>query len=133
MEVIHPGCGLRMATSLAQHSPEALEIMVGPEHLGVHTMLLSCTSGFVAADICCYTAAAESIGVCAEPELAIRNLTPANPFFLLGSDGVFEFMPSQTVVDMVRHICLCDNLHTYAGSARLLSGKHVTPYDTSNT
>ncbi|KAA6426622.1 MAG: phosphatase 2C and cyclic nucleotide-binding kinase domain-containing -like [Trebouxia sp. A1-2] len=45
--------------------------------------------------------AAETIGVCAEPELAIRNLTPANPFFLIGSDGIFEFMPSQTVVDMV--------------------------------
>ncbi|KAL3152044.1 hypothetical protein ABBQ32_001157 [Trebouxia sp. C0010 RCD-2024] len=45
--------------------------------------------------------AAETIGVCAEPELAIRNLTPANPFFLLGSDGVFEFMSSQAVVDMV--------------------------------
>ena len=42
------------------------------------------------------------IGVCAEPELAIRNLTPANPFFLIGSDGIFEFMPSQIVVDMVR-------------------------------
>ena len=48
------------------------------------------------------TAAAEMIGVCAEPELAIRNLTPANPFFLIGSDGIFEFMPSQSVVDMVR-------------------------------
>ncbi len=50
--------------------------------------------------LCC-DAAAETIGVCAEPELAIRNLTPANPFFLIGSDGIFEFMPSQTVVDMV--------------------------------
>lgn len=45
--------------------------------------------------------AAEMIGVCAEPELAIRNLTPANPFFLIGSDGIFEFMPSQSVVDMI--------------------------------
>lgn len=49
-------------------------------------------------------AAAETIGVCAEPELAIHNLTPANPFFLIGSDGIFEFMPSQTVVDMVRFV-----------------------------
>lgn len=46
-------------------------------------------------------AAAEAIGVCAEPELAIKQLTTAHPFFLLGSDGIFEFMPSQTVVDMV--------------------------------
>ena len=48
-----------------------------------------------------FAAAAETIGVCAEPELAIKNLTPANPFFLIGSDGIFEFMPSQAVVDMV--------------------------------
>ena len=52
-------------------------------------------------------AAAESIGVCAEPELAITNLTSANPFFLLGSDGIFEFMPSQTVVDMVNGSLCC--------------------------
>ena len=45
--------------------------------------------------------------MCAEPELAIRNLMPANPFFLIGSDGIFEFMPSQTVVDMVRHALSC--------------------------
>ena len=51
--------------------------------------------------------------MCAEPELAIKNLTPANPFFLIGSDGIFEFMPSQTVVDMVR---LSFNLHCAAWS-----------------
>jgi len=49
--------------------------------------------------------------VCAEPELAIRNLTPANPFFLIGSDGIFEFMPSQTVVDMVSHALSCPSTH----------------------
>jgi len=49
--------------------------------------------------------------VCAEPELAIRNLTPANPFFLIGSDGIFEFMPSQTVVDMVSHALFCTSTH----------------------
>ncbi len=49
--------------------------------------------------------------MCAEPELAIRNLTPANPFFLIGSDGIFEFMPSQTVVDMVSHALSCPSTH----------------------
>ena len=67
-------------------------------------MLLS-RSGSLVAEFCHGIAAAESIGVCAEPELAIKNVTPANPFFLIGSDGIFEFMPSQTVVDMVRLPC----------------------------
>ena len=75
-------------------------------------------SGFQVADVCCCFAAAETIGVCAEPELAIRNLTPANPFFLIGSDGIFEFMPSQTVVDMVS---ACDNVHAYVTKARPVS------------
>ena len=90
-------CGHPMATTLAQPSQEALVTMVNLAAYGLRD----------AASISCYltllvcSAAAETIGVCAEPELAIRNLTPANPFFLIGSDGVFEFMPSQTVVDMV--------------------------------
>ncbi|KAK9829289.1 hypothetical protein WJX72_004963 [[Myrmecia] bisecta] len=45
--------------------------------------------------------AAESIGVFAEPEIVVRELTAANPFLVLASDGVFEFMQSQAVIDMV--------------------------------
>ncbi|XP_062090856.1 protein phosphatase 2C and cyclic nucleotide-binding/kinase domain-containing protein [Humulus lupulus] len=44
---------------------------------------------------------AESIGVVATPEIVVLELTPDNPFFVLASDGVFEFLSSQTVVDMV--------------------------------
>ncbi|KAL5572619.1 hypothetical protein UlMin_022216 [Ulmus minor] len=44
---------------------------------------------------------AESIGVVATPEIVVLELTPNNPFFVLASDGVFEFLSSQTVVDMV--------------------------------
>ncbi|XP_010526449.1 PREDICTED: protein phosphatase 2C and cyclic nucleotide-binding/kinase domain-containing protein isoform X2 [Tarenaya hassleriana] len=44
---------------------------------------------------------AESIGVVANPEIAVVELSPDNPFFVLASDGVFEFLSSQTVVDMV--------------------------------
>ncbi|KAK9102372.1 hypothetical protein Sjap_019626 [Stephania japonica] len=44
---------------------------------------------------------AESIGVVATPELVVLELTPDHPFFVLASDGVFEFLSSQTVVDMV--------------------------------
>ena len=62
-----------------------------------------------------FAAAAEAIGVCAEPELAIKQLTSAHPFFVLGSDGIFEFMPSQTVVDMVRLQLLLCNLHLPGG------------------
>ena len=46
--------------------------------------------------------AAERIGVFAEPEIMIRQLTRTNPFLVLASDGVWEFLSSQSVVDMVR-------------------------------
>lgn len=46
-------------------------------------------------------AIAERIGVFAEPEVLIKKLTSRNRHIILASDGVFEFMPSQKVVDMV--------------------------------
>ncbi|XP_065851430.1 protein phosphatase 2C and cyclic nucleotide-binding/kinase domain-containing protein [Euphorbia lathyris] len=44
---------------------------------------------------------AETIGVVANPEIAVLELTPQHPFFVIASDGVFEFLSSQTVVEMV--------------------------------
>ncbi|KAI4347089.1 hypothetical protein L6164_007938 [Bauhinia variegata] len=44
---------------------------------------------------------AESIGVVATPEIVVFELTANHPFFVLASDGVFEFLSSQTVVEMV--------------------------------
>ncbi|KAK9026920.1 hypothetical protein V6N11_066778 [Hibiscus sabdariffa] len=44
---------------------------------------------------------AETIGVVANPEIGVLELTEDHPFFVLASDGVFEFLSSQTVVDMV--------------------------------
>lgn len=44
---------------------------------------------------------AESIGVVATPEIVVLELNPIHPFFVIASDGVFEFMSSQAVVDMV--------------------------------
>ncbi|CAJ1951699.1 unnamed protein product [Sphenostylis stenocarpa] len=44
---------------------------------------------------------AETIGVVANPEIVVFKLTQDHPFFVLASDGVFEFLSSQTVVDMV--------------------------------
>lgn len=46
---------------------------------------------------------AETVGVVATPEIVVLELTPNHPFFVLASDGVFEFISSQTVVDMVRY------------------------------
>lgn len=46
--------------------------------------------------------AAERIGVFAEPELQYRQLGPNDAFLVIASDGVFEFLPSQSVVNMVR-------------------------------
>jgi len=45
--------------------------------------------------------AAESIGVISEPELTEVELTSDVEILVLASDGVFEFIPSQTVVDIV--------------------------------
>jgi serine/threonine protein phosphatase PrpC len=45
---------------------------------------------------------AERIGVNAVPEVRTLELSPAHAFFVVASDGVFEFLSSQTVVDMVR-------------------------------
>jgi cGMP-dependent protein kinase 2 len=44
---------------------------------------------------------AEQIGVIAVPEVLVMELTAKHPFFVLASDGVFEFLSSQAVVDMV--------------------------------
>ncbi|KAK1286704.1 Protein phosphatase 2C and cyclic nucleotide-binding/kinase domain-containing protein [Acorus calamus] len=44
---------------------------------------------------------AESIGVVANPEILVLELNPNHPFFVVASDGVFEFLSSETVVDMV--------------------------------
>ncbi|KAL3689104.1 hypothetical protein R1sor_015413 [Riccia sorocarpa] len=47
---------------------------------------------------------AEQIGVIAVPEVLIMELSEQHPFFVIASDGVFEFLSSQAVVDMVaRH------------------------------
>ncbi|KAL5197558.1 hypothetical protein ABZP36_001070 [Zizania latifolia] len=45
--------------------------------------------------------AAEAVGVIAEPEVKSVEITPAHLFFIVASDGVFEFLSSQEVVDMV--------------------------------
>ncbi|KAF8387973.1 hypothetical protein HHK36_026639 [Tetracentron sinense] len=44
---------------------------------------------------------AEKIGVIAVPEVSMVQLTPNHPFFVVASDGVFEFLSSQAVVSMV--------------------------------
>jgi serine/threonine protein phosphatase PrpC len=46
---------------------------------------------------------AEKIGVISVPEVSMVRLTPNHLFFVVASDGVFEFLSSQTVVDMVWH------------------------------
>ncbi|KAE8817459.1 putative protein phosphatase 2C 65 [Hordeum vulgare] len=45
--------------------------------------------------------AAEGVGVIADPEVKTVEITPAHLFFVVASDGVFEFLSSQEVVDMV--------------------------------
>lgn len=44
---------------------------------------------------------AEKIGVVADPEVSVVQLSSDHLFFVVASDGVFEFLSSQAVVDMV--------------------------------
>lgn len=46
---------------------------------------------------------AETIGVDAVPEILTWKLTPSDKFAIVASDGVFEFLTSQAVVDMVKN------------------------------
>jgi CRP-like cAMP-binding protein len=46
-------------------------------------------------------ATAERIGVFAEPEVVSKTLHSEHPFLVIASDGVWEFLSSQSVVDMV--------------------------------
>ncbi len=46
-------------------------------------------------------AAAESVGVYAEPELTEVQLSHSDQFLIWASDGVWEFITSQEAVDIV--------------------------------
>ncbi|KAI4379401.1 hypothetical protein MLD38_005705 [Melastoma candidum] len=63
---------------------------------------------------------AETIGVVATPEIVTLELTPRHPFFVLASDGVFEFLSSQAVVDMVWLFHLPKLSHTTTSWLHLL-------------
>ncbi|TYG83328.1 hypothetical protein ES288_D01G159500v1 [Gossypium darwinii] len=39
------------------------------------------------------------VKICGSPEISIVRLTPSHLFFVVASDGVFEFLSSQTVVN----------------------------------
>ena len=45
-------------------------------------------------------AIAEELGVFAEPEMLTRELTQDDKIIVLASDGVFEFLTNQSVIDM---------------------------------
>lgn len=45
-------------------------------------------------------AIAEELGVFAEPEMLTRELLPQDKIIVLASDGVFEFLTNQSVIDM---------------------------------
>ena len=44
---------------------------------------------------------AETVGVYAEPEVLVWNIEPHDRFIVIASDGVFEFITSQSVVDIL--------------------------------
>ncbi|KAI8469911.1 MAG: phosphatase 2C-like domain-containing protein [Monoraphidium minutum] len=72
-------------------------------------------------------AAAERIGVFAEPEIEAVSLMPNDAFVVIASDGVFEFLSSQSVVDMVSKF---DDLHDAALSVVAESYRLWLQYET---
>jgi serine/threonine protein phosphatase PrpC len=46
----------------------------------------------------------ESVGVFAVPEQLVREVSPRDRFIVVASDGVFEFLTSQTVRAAVVHV-----------------------------
>jgi hypothetical protein len=46
-------------------------------------------------------AVAKEVGVTAEPEILVWEISPKDKFAVIASDGVFEFITSQAVVDMI--------------------------------
>ncbi|CAN0071793.1 unnamed protein product, partial [Heterosigma akashiwo] len=46
-------------------------------------------------------AIAEELGVSAEPEIEVRKVAQGDKYIIVASDGVFEFITNQAVVDMV--------------------------------
>ena len=63
---------------------------------------------------------AHSVGVSAEPEIKEYLLTKEDKFFIIASDGLFEFISSQEIVNIVQECYvnhgditeLCENLYT---------------------
>ena len=47
---------------------------------------------------------AEELGVFAEPEMLTWHLGLADRYIIIASDGVFEFLTSQAVVDMLSNV-----------------------------
>jgi serine/threonine protein phosphatase PrpC len=44
---------------------------------------------------------AASVGVIYEPEILEYDITPEDKFIVLGSDGIFEFLPNEDVVRII--------------------------------
>lgn len=73
---------------------------------------------------------AEEIGVIAVPEVLVMELTSEHPFFVLASDGVFEFLSSQQVIDMVaEHTDPCNACAAIVAESYRLWLQHETRTD----
>lgn len=69
-------------------------------------MLATISQRFTSLDKTLTCAVAEDIGVCAEPEVEVQQLTSEHPFMVIASDGVFEFLTNQEVINMVSPLSL---------------------------
>ncbi|KAK4855497.1 hypothetical protein QYF36_007980 [Acer negundo] len=73
---------------------------------------------------------AEKIGVVSEPEVSTLQLMPNHLFFVVASDGVFEFISSQAVVDMAsKYVDPRDACGAIAGDSYKLWLEHESRTD----
>ena len=54
-------------------------------------------------------AAADCLGIIPDPEITMQHLDASMEFLAIASDGVFEFLPSQSVVEMVRVVVMMES------------------------
>eukprot|EP00307_Rebecca_sp_RCC1486_P012012 CAMPEP_0119409122 /NCGR_PEP_ID=MMETSP1335-20130426/2482_1 /TAXON_ID=259385 /ORGANISM="Chrysoculter rhomboideus, Strain RCC1486" /LENGTH=357 /DNA_ID=CAMNT_0007433451 /DNA_START=70 /DNA_END=1143 /DNA_ORIENTATION=- len=67
---------------------------------------------------------ATPIGVVADPELTSHELTPSDEFLILASDGVWEFIDSQTAVDIVAPVLRSRGASMACTKLILAAGEH---------
>lgn len=97
MKEILPEFGRQMGTIQDQLSPDPSEMryvcLLSYFFVDLHEDLLTTASDDIQV--------AETLGVVADPELYVKKLTKSDKYVIIASDGVWEFLTNQAVLDIV--------------------------------